>query len=64
MTKKNEGSFEQNMVDIEKIIDTLHKKEMTLEHSLALFEQGTRLIRTCQHTLSAAEQQISIVDNE
>lgn len=59
-----EKSFEQKMSDIEKIVNSLDKKEMPLEQSLELFEKGTALIRECQKVLAIAEQKISILNSE
>lgn len=61
---KQEKTFEQKMSDIEKIIDSLDKKEIQLEQSLELFEKGIGLIRECQKALQTAEQNISILNNE
>lgn len=64
MATKQEKTFEQKMSDIEKIVDSLDKKEIQLEQSLELFEKGTALIRECQKILQTAEQKISILNNE
>ncbi len=63
MTSKPSKTFEQKMSDIEKIVSSLEHKEMPLDKSLELFEQGASLIRDCQKALQSAEQKISIINN-
>lgn len=59
MAEKRSKNFEQKMMEIEKIVAHLEKKDLELEESLELFEKGTALIRECQKTLQTVEQKIS-----
>ena len=50
--------FEQSMNELESIVLTLEKGELTLEESLKQFEKGITLARNCQVVLQQAEQKI------
>ena len=51
-------SFEQSMARLDEIVRHLEKGDMPLNDSLALFEEGTALIRTCEKQLDEAEQKV------
>jgi len=49
------------MQELEALVDRLEQGELTLEQSLAAFERGINLTRTCQQALDAAEQRVRIL---
>lgn len=51
-------SFEQSMARLDEIVRHLEKGDMPLNDSLALFEEGTALIRSCEKQLDDAEQKV------
>ena len=51
-------SFEASMKRLEEIVRTMERGEMPLERSLALFEEGTALVRGCAAMLDEAEMKI------
>ena len=51
--------FEQSMSRLEEIVDQLEQGEAGLEQSLALFEEGMGLMRSCAKLLDKAEQKVS-----
>ena len=51
-------SFEQSMAPLDEIVRHLEKGDMPLNDSLALFEEGTALIRSCEKQLDEAEQKV------
>lgn len=53
-----ELTFEQKMARLEEIVAKLEKGEAQLSDSLALFEEGTRLVAACRTELDQAEQQV------
>jgi exodeoxyribonuclease VII small subunit len=53
--------FEASMAELELIVDRLERGDLTLEDSLAAFERGIRLTRSCQQALDAAEQRVRIL---
>ena len=52
-------TFEQAMGRLEEIVDLLEKGEAPLEESLALFEEGARLMKQCSDLLNKAEQKVT-----
>lgn len=54
--KKN--PFEESMARLEEIVSILERGESTLDESLALFEEGTKLAAACSKQLDQAEQKI------
>ena len=53
-----EMTFEQAMSRLEQIVTTLEGGRCTLDDSLKLFEEGTRLTVFCSKQLKEAEQKI------
>ena len=52
------ATFEQNIRRLEEIVAALEKGDAPLADSLALFEEGTRLIAACSGELDRAEQRV------
>ena len=50
--------FEESMARLEEIVSILGRGESTLDESLALFEEGTKLAAACSKQLDQAEQKI------
>jgi exodeoxyribonuclease VII small subunit len=53
--------FETAMRDLEAIVERLERGDLPLEESLAAFERGILLTRTCQSALKEAEQKVEIL---
>lgn len=51
-------TFEQQLQRLEEIVASLEKGDVPLADSLALFEEGTKLITACTKQLDQAEQQV------
>ena len=54
-------NFEQSMARLEEIVGLLERGESPLEDALALFEEGTKLMRTCSTLLDSAEQKVALL---
>ena len=50
--------FEEALKRLTAIVERLESGELSLEQSLSLFEEGTRLARTSQAQLDAAEKRV------
>ena len=50
--------FEEALKRLTAIVERLESGELSLEQSLALFEEGTRLSRSSQAQLDAAEKRV------
>nr|WP_325213243.1 exodeoxyribonuclease VII small subunit [uncultured Oscillibacter sp.] len=51
-------TFEQQIARLEEIVSALEQGDVQLADSLALFEEGTKLIAACTKQLDQAEQQV------
>lgn len=54
-TKK---TFEENMNRLEELVSLLEKGDAPLGESLALFEEGAKLVNQCRRELTAVEQKV------
>jgi exodeoxyribonuclease VII small subunit len=53
--------FERAMAELEQLVEKLEKGDLPLEESLAAFERGIALTRTCQTALRQAEQKVELL---
>ena len=51
-------TFEESMARLGEIVSALERGESTLEESIALFEEGTKLAAACAKQLDQAEQKV------
>ncbi len=58
---ENNKSFEEALAELEQIVSKLEKGEISLEESIANFQQGIELSRYCASKLDEAEKKISIL---
>ncbi|MBU0500487.1 MAG: exodeoxyribonuclease VII small subunit [Gammaproteobacteria bacterium] len=61
---KSSGSksgFEKSLGELESLVETMEKGEMSLEESLKAFERGIKLARECTDILKSAEQRVEIL---
>jgi len=56
--------FEQSLTQLEQLVEKLENSEFTLEESLKAFEQGVKLTRQCQTSLTEAEQKVQLLIEE
>ncbi len=61
---KTEIDFEKALAELEKLVETMEKGELTLEDSLKQFERGITLTRACQEALVEAEQKVQILTRD
>lgn len=55
-------SFENALSELEGIVAAMEAGQMPLQDALDAYKRGAALLRQCQATLAAAEQQIRILD--
>ena len=60
----NEMTYEQAISRLEEIVKILEKNDATLEESLKLFEEGTRLTAFCSEMLKNAKTKIIEINKE
>jgi len=51
-------NFETALGELEGLVEKMEQGDLSLEASLAAFERGIQLTRTCQDALSQAEQKV------
>ena len=56
---KEKLTFEAAMERLEQVVRQLEKGDTPLEEAMALFEEGTGLLKQCSQTLDKAEQQVA-----
>ena len=63
MAKKipEQPDFEASLKELETLVETMEKGDLSLEDSLGHFERGVQLSRTCQQALKEAEQKVDIL---
>lgn len=54
-------SFEAALAELQRIVADLEDGRVSLEESLARFERGISLLKTCYQTLERAEQKIELL---
>lgn len=59
MAAKEKISFEKALAKLETIVEKLEGESLTLDESLAQFEQGVQMVRMCDAHLKNAEGKIS-----
>lgn len=56
--------FESALKELESLVTTMEKGELSLEDSLKSFERGVALSRQCRDILHKAEQRVAILDKD
>ncbi|MEP6821306.1 MAG: exodeoxyribonuclease VII small subunit [Chthoniobacterales bacterium] len=56
-----ELNFEAAMDRLEAIVEQMESGEMQLEELIVRYEEGMKLVKTCQERLASAEQRIEII---
>ena len=51
-------NFEDSIARLDEIVKTLERGDKPLEEALTLFEEGTKLIKSCGKLLDEAEQKV------
>jgi exodeoxyribonuclease VII small subunit len=59
--KQPDITFEAALAQLESLVERMESGELSLEESLASFEQGVALTRSCEKALSDAEQKVRIL---
>ena len=63
MIKKDQDKkkFKEALEELEKVVEQLESGELSLEDSLAAFEQGVKLVRYCNQKLTEVEKKIELL---
>jgi exodeoxyribonuclease VII small subunit len=55
------ASFEEQLVELEKVVEQLERGDLALEESVGLFERGVHLSNACKGQLAIAESRIQVL---
>ena len=61
MAKPKNQPFDQALAELEAVVKKMDSGSLSLEDSLAAFEEGVGLIRRCQESLKNAEQRVKLL---
>jgi exodeoxyribonuclease VII small subunit len=61
---KDSKSFENNLKKLEAITRKLENEDISLDESIALFEEGVKLVKILQCKLNEAERKVEILIKE
>jgi len=56
MAAKEKKKFEEVVKELERVVEQLESGELSLEDSLAAFENGVRLVKLCNQKLTEVER--------
>ena len=59
--KEDRVDFEQQLEKLNTIVEQMESGKLSLEDSLAKFEEGIKLTRQCQSALKTAEQKVKLL---
>ena len=59
--QRKDKDFEKALEELEELVQTLEKGELSLDEMLKQFERGIKLTRTCQSALKNAEQKVELL---
>src|SRR3954463_6430825 len=59
--RETELNFESAMDRLEKIVEQMESGKLPLEDLIVRYEEGMKLVKTCQERLANAEQKIEII---
>lgn len=59
-----ELTYEKAMTRLEEIVSLLEKNDVSLDDSIRLFEEGTRLTAFCSEKLKNAKAKITLAEKE
>lgn len=57
-----ELTLEQTFEKIEKLIETLEQDEISLEDSFKAYQEGMKLIKTCNDKINKVEKQVLVLN--
>ena len=56
-----EMTFEQAMVELEKVVSALERGDVALDQSISLYERGAELKKRCEAKLKEAEEKVATI---
>lgn len=61
MSERKTPGFEESMLRLEQIVQKLERGDVPLEDAMKLFEEGTKLAKSCDGMLNKAEKKVVLL---
>ena len=61
MSKPKTEKFEASLEKLEEMVHKLEGGDLSLEDSMKIFEEGMKLVKTCETRLNEAQKKIAIL---
>ena len=61
MAKKAQGSFEEGLSRLEEIVKAMEEGKLSLDESMALYEEGVKLAAACKGRLNLARNKVTML---
>ena len=58
---KAKVKFEEKLASLEKIVDEMESGDLTLDESLAKYEEGVKALKKCYEMLRDAERRVEVL---
>jgi len=62
--QKQEASLEELLTEVESIIGKLQQREISLEDSFLLYQQGIEKLKSCNEKIGTVEKKLLILNEE
>ena len=62
--QSNEQTFETAIGRLEGLVEDMEREDLPLERLIVNYEEGIRLVKTCQQKLAEAEKKIEIIQRQ
>ncbi len=59
-----EKSFEESIISLEKIVETLENDDISLEESIKKYKEGIGLVNICNEAIDRIEKELEIITEE
>lgn len=64
MTGEKQSSLEELMTEIEDILEKMDEKEISLEDSFLLYEEGMKKLKLCNDKIDQVEKKMLVINEE
>ncbi|QKY69293.1 exodeoxyribonuclease VII small subunit [Lentibacillus sp. CBA3610] len=64
MEEENNLSFEEAMLELEKIVEKLEKGDVPLEKAISYYQEGMQLSKICNDKLTNVQEKMTKIMNE
>ncbi len=59
--KEKENNLEQSFLELNEIIKKLESEDVSLEDSFSLYQEGVKLLKSCNDSIDRVEKQLIIL---